>query len=294
MAGGRDSDPRFWITHRYFRTYDIASNVAHMVHSPDYRELESLANDDGVLAFVSSWQKDTALHRFARWLADEMFVDDTSGPYAWLFDDPTDIAVSHRYLPVDLAIKAYGINEESPVPIDDFLQLTKQSVSGDPHFVANACYGRFINGTRLGQDYEDLLSQIGEEVFHVMFHNRSAMFALNRLLAGYVSDIDLSDFEEDPELAAEFRGRPNCPKNSSGVGSTRCLRDNGRCATCGSDLSRLTDPLAKNHYDHIVPLRRGGLNDLTNMQLLCEPCNAKKAARDMLPSVRYRRLYEAD
>ncbi|WP_369685957.1 HNH endonuclease [Rhizobium sp. BT03] len=29
---------------------------------------------------------------------------------------------------------------------------------------------------------------------------------------------------------------------------------------------------------HIVPLARFGANDVTNLQLLCEPCNLKKAA----------------
>lgn len=35
------------------------------------------------------------------------------------------------------------------------------------------------------------------------------------------------------------------------------------------------------HLDHIVPKSRGGLNDYTNYQLLCGPCNSSKNDRDM-------------
>ena len=35
------------------------------------------------------------------------------------------------------------------------------------------------------------------------------------------------------------------------------------------------------HLDHIVPKSKGGLNDYTNYQLLCGPCNSSKSDRDM-------------
>jgi 5-methylcytosine-specific restriction endonuclease McrA len=51
-------------------------------------------------------------------------------------------------------------------------------------------------------------------------------------------------------------------------------RDRGHCAQCDSDLYLgLTD---NQDIDHIVPLAAGGTNNLSNLQLLCEPCNLKK------------------
>lgn len=44
-----------------------------------------------------------------------------------------------------------------------------------------------------------------------------------------------------------------------------------RCACCGAKL-----PLTP---DHIVPIVKGGTNDIANIQPLCLPCNLRKARR---------------
>jgi 5-methylcytosine-specific restriction endonuclease McrA len=41
------------------------------------------------------------------------------------------------------------------------------------------------------------------------------------------------------------------------------------CAHCGT-ANNLT-------IDHIIPLAKGGANEVHNLQMLCEPCNAEKA-----------------
>jgi putative transposase len=50
--------------------------------------------------------------------------------------------------------------------------------------------------------------------------------------------------------------------------------DRGQCAQCGANVYlELTE---EQHMDHIVPLAVGGTNDLSNLQLLCAPCNLAK------------------
>lgn len=48
-------------------------------------------------------------------------------------------------------------------------------------------------------------------------------------------------------------------------------RDGGRCRQCGSTH--------KLHFDHVIPLSRGGSNSVANIQLLCGVCNRAKGAR---------------
>jgi 5-methylcytosine-specific restriction enzyme A len=45
-------------------------------------------------------------------------------------------------------------------------------------------------------------------------------------------------------------------------------RDNYRCQSCEQ-----SDKLA---IDHIIPLAKGGSNDISNLQTLCNSCNSQK------------------
>ena len=48
-------------------------------------------------------------------------------------------------------------------------------------------------------------------------------------------------------------------------------RDNYRCRECGA-----TNKQTRLHVDHIIPVAKGGTNDLDNLQTLCEKCNRAK------------------
>lgn len=56
-------------------------------------------------------------------------------------------------------------------------------------------------------------------------------------------------------------------------------RQHDRCAACLKKTKRL-------EIDHIVAVVRGGSSDITNIQLLCMPCNRSKGSKDMLDWVR--------
>ena len=64
-------------------------------------------------------------------------------------------------------------------------------------------------------------------------------------------------------------------------------RDSAKCRCCG-DTIRL-------EYDHIQPFSKGGLNDTSNIQLLCRPCNRSKSNNDScrihVRLLNYNRLY---
>lgn len=51
-------------------------------------------------------------------------------------------------------------------------------------------------------------------------------------------------------------------------------KQRGCCANCGTKLGD------RFHRDHKVALSVGGSNDITNIELLCAPCNQRKHAKD--------------
>ncbi len=48
----------------------------------------------------------------------------------------------------------------------------------------------------------------------------------------------------------------------------------GKCVYCKTKLYKSGNN--KYHVDHIMPLSKGGTNDIANIQLLCPPCNLSK------------------
>lgn len=52
-------------------------------------------------------------------------------------------------------------------------------------------------------------------------------------------------------------------------------RDNYRCVICGA--SPAADHSVRLHVDHIVPVAKGGTNDLSNLRTACDDCNLGKS-----------------
>lgn len=86
--------------------------------------------------------------------------------------------------------------------------------------------------------------------------------------------------EKNPEKArAKCHNRRAMRRNNGGRHSAEDIKDilamqKGKCAYCRCRLGK------KYHIDHIVAIINGGSNDRKNLQMLCQPCNQSKHAKD--------------
>lgn len=288
-----------WINHKYFRTYKIADTLTRFARgSSTAIDLEGFHANEGILQLVPPWQKETLVHKLVQQVADDMFIDDTNGPYITIYDPEAGFEPK-RYLPVDLSLQGYGIEHtpfEIPPPDGEVVRVARNITTwNESAKVADACYDYFMENLRLSQPYEGLLSQIAEEVFHVVFANRTTMAGLNDYLAIHLKEIGSYVDMQDIEIQLYFTKKGTLKRKKIPIWAKRAVffREHGRCALCGADVSGLLDALPNEQFDHIIPLANYGLNDVSNLQMLCKPCNQNKSDSHSDTSDRYRRWYRS-
>jgi hypothetical protein len=123
--------------------------------------------------------------------------------------------------------------------------------------------------------YFETLSRISDEMFYVLFGNRDFLFRFNSFLS---------------QTRKCFQHlRTAIPL---WVQKAVFFRDHGKCIFCGKDLTGIIAQVDIKglHYDHIVPLKQGGMNDVSNIQLTCSSCNLKKHTTSTTSKI-YRRWY---
>jgi hypothetical protein len=78
------------------------------------------------------------------------------------------------------------------------------------------------------------------------------------------------------EAAIEFeKSRPKRDPIPEDVKLLVWARDGGRCVRCGSKQDL--------HFDHIIPVAKGGGKTEANIQILCQTCNLKKSDKIAMP-----------
>lgn len=112
------------------------------------------------------------------------------------------------------------------------------------------------------RDIDDAMIKLSRELFYVLFQNRDFLYRFNYYLS---------------TKSKNHMQRCNIP---TWVKRAVKYRDRGKCVCCGRDLSGILDCEDQNsiHYDHIVSLKDGGINDVSNIQLMCRSCNLRKSS----------------
>ncbi len=281
---------------RFYETYELCS-IVHgvLAHRFDYlRNLEGFHCDGGWGSWAKPYQKYSVIHQFVEFVvqavhreqAEAVDIDQRKERMSAFKSVPLAIEdIRPNKLPIEFAFDHYGIDHESFV---DYLsrdgRVFDDASEDDVH--------EFMNEVQWSESYEKLMHQTVAEVFHVLFQNRGLLLLFNDYVAGILESADLEELEEGDRARFSKNGHVKRVKPPRWARRAVFFRDRGRCVLCDSDLSGLINLKNVENFDHIVPISKFGLNDISNLQLLCVRCNQhEKRDGSAITSIRYQSWY---
>lgn len=295
--------PRDRIKIKYAGTYYFVSQFDQYVN----RDLlfDRFLSDyftEAALGYIHPFRKWTALHKFASLYAeltlDADFARATELHYVRRGSCKEESC--NRYPPANahlLAVDLCRIHKLDPSPLAEALEGWARArdcclESGQP-MVMDALDEAWSEWILIGGK-EQVAAQMAEEMFFVLFANRSFLSRFNEHMAARVSS--LVPDEDNKLLTVNSDGETVLRRVEPPQWAKRAVffRDRGYCCECGRNLENSRSPINRAQYDHIVPLAAGGLNDVSNLQLMCESCNGKKSDRRAAASDIYERWYKID
>lgn len=268
----------------YYSTYSFV-NLIHDLAVNGYEVPEIYDGFDNFIELypndiILPFQKSSVLHQFidfAVYLSFREEVDDV------VLDS---VVYDKNYiLWLNEALKTYKITH---LGFKDWLQTRSLSLDKLEHEETILEYYDYLYETG---SFQGLLQQISDEVFFVLFMNRNFLYHFNKQISTRIAKIKTQDFPDDSRILFKkdgFLRRVNIPV---WVKKAVFYRDRGICSNCQKDISGLINIHNSKHFDHIIPLASGGLNDISNFQLLCEACNLGKKDKEIQVSKIYERWY---
>ncbi|MCK5039738.1 MAG: HNH endonuclease [Candidatus Aenigmarchaeota archaeon] len=229
------------IKFKYRWTYDFAGLVHQLVYEnppEEYLQDYFSPQDNKFLDKISKPQKHTILHDLIeiRWILDYEYLSRKL--------DYEDL-INH----FEEILKVYNVKVNKRDPDDRKYcdSLEKLMPKANPPIVG--------------------------EIFNILYGDRMFLLKLNEIASKTVRCMKMNEFPKILEKDGVLKRR-NCLPIWLKYAVRH--RDKDRCQGCGKDLSVMRKPHHELCYDHIVPLNKGGTNDPTNFQLLCNDCNLKK------------------
>ncbi|RKI14264.1 HNH endonuclease [Corallococcus sp. AB030] len=284
-----------------FRDSYYYSNIINNVidHDFDYLvTLDEFFGDSKHAYLARPFKKHSALHQFIEYTISRLLSEDSDNidlerrqkmaeHYSPEFKEI--LGFDPTALPINEALNHYGIPHQS---FKDWLTESGKTFST----ATEDDLDDYQSDLPWNQDaaYQALISKCTDEVFFILFQNRALLLKFNDMVAKYIRETDLEYI--DNELREYFASSSTLKRASIPQWVKRAVffRDRGLCSLCQSDQSGLINIGDAEHYDHVVPLARGGLNDVSNIQLLCSSCNLSKKGGPPKTSDFYEAWYSKD
>ncbi|WP_426233891.1 HNH endonuclease [Pseudomonas sp. TWP3-2] len=281
---------------KFYDTYYFCNVIKSILyHSENHLGVLNEFYGDGRIYYrLSTFNKYSVFHEFVEFIVHDIYYDQSSeaalANKQKMYEDYQDIPIAFKLLrpatlPIELALEHHNMPHQN---FEDFLDKQNKEFT---ECNIDDVY-EFIHELRETGVFHELIEHISKEVFHILFQNRDLMKTFNILMA---NALDIETTSETPSEIKHLFTRPGILKRAAipeWVRRAVFFRDRGRCVLCDKDLSGQVNLENKENYDHIVPLAGHGLNDISNIQLLCKECNQlEKGAGEAVTSEKYQSWY---
>jgi hypothetical protein len=269
--------------HRYYNTY-YYSNILSNILSRDIELIGFISNffshEEAMYDLAKAFQKDSAFHHFIKSVVGDFFQNDMDEFDQEIFNRGKIYPGSKQQLYIEQTLKEYRFNDHF---FNDFI-VNKNTI-------AYSDIEAYRDDLILTGVFEELLDKIANEIFYIMFNNRQALLQFNYIVAEHMP-VEINKIEEvSVRKLFTNKGYLKRVRVPDWCKHAVYFRDRGKCCFCSKDLSGVLNIHNGKQYDHIVPLAQGGLNDVSNIQLLCAGCNKKKSKFEIQTSHNYESWY---
>lgn len=135
---------------------------------------------------------------------------------------------------------------------------------------------------------KEVISDLMENVFTILYSDREIMRQFNIIISEKIRVLKLNQW---PKFLKRDGVMIRCTYWPKWLQNGLFRREQGHCACCQKDLTGLLSNGNNIAIDHIVPLNMGGVNDPTNLKILCSDCNLKKGGDKIDTSDLYSRYW---
>lgn len=268
---------------KFFDTYYFCNIASNLIYNAGIDTASTLASffERHLEIAPSNFEKYSALHDYCNWVVNVLFFQEDSKRIYALSDEVGEFS---EYDTNELLTKLEDNKATIGLWFDNAINCYQPEFTSfyewliknyEDYMHLDCALDDYMEKIGEQESYSNTLDMISLEMFYVLFENRYFLYRFNEYMA------DCHEYEIPRVYVPQWAKR------------AVFYRDKGKCVLCHKDLSGLLDVSEGRgiQYDHIVPLENGGLNDISNLQLLCDECNQRKGTTAMT-GTSYRYLYD--